>query len=345
MGTWTTTIRGRVGCWLHERWQTECALSPLLSRWTGIRWVDLHNRIECLGPGGDPASRVCPWQWTSELTVCRVFPDVARRLCAHCLSLWPLGSGPAADPDPGTEPRISVVIPIGGQARMGALRAVVESFRRQSVTALEIIVLEQSEAPQVQSCLPAGVRYAHVPTSQGAEGFNKSLLLNEGVRRARAAWVLLHDADIVVPQAYLAEVLARAAQGWEAVRPIRLLFYLDADSSSALAARGELAGIPDRVSHNFPGGSTAVRRDVYWEIGGHDEAFVGWGGEDTEFLDRLRTRRLFPGHFAPALHLWHPAAPKKATGDRNQDLLDSRLAVPAVERIRSLQKPTGGTTD
>jgi hypothetical protein len=46
---------------------------------------------------------------------------------------------------------------------------------------------------------------------------------------------------------------------------------------------------------------------------------------------------MFPGHFAPALHLWHAPAPKKLSGDRNQEFQDQQMAVPIEERIRQLQ--------
>jgi len=42
----------------------------------------------------------------------------------------------------------------------------------------------------------------------------------------------------------------------------------------------------------------------------------------------------------PTIHLWHPSAPKKASGHRNQQQQDEKLAVPAEERIRRLRKGT-----
>lgn len=330
-------VRSQVGCWLNERWRTECALNTTLSRITGIRWQDLHNRLECLRNGGDALSRVCDWKWTSELTVCQVFPGVASRLCCRCFQDWPLGSKASSGPDQGGEPRISVIIPVGDVTRHAALMAVLASFRRQTHREYELIVVEQSPEPLLANLIPSGARYRHFPDAKGVDGFNKSYLMNEAVRMARAPWVLLHDADIVVPCGYLEAILDRARSGWEAVRPIRFLFYLDQARSVTFAADGMWPACIDRVTQNFPGGSTAIKRESYWQIGGHDERFVGWGGEDTEFLERLQECRVFPGHFAPALHLWHPPATKKFSGDRNQVLLDQQLVLPVEERIRQLR--------
>ncbi len=337
--------RSRIGCWANERWRTECALSPTLSRITGIGWQDLHNRIERLSEGGDAPSRVCDWMGTSELTVCRVFPHTAARLLRRCLHDWPLGCGGLITPEPAAHPRISVIIPVSGVARQAPLVTALASLLRQSIREYEVIVVEQSAEPLLRGVLPAGVQYRHFPNPGGADAFNKSHMMNESVRMAKAPWVLLHDADIVVPHRYLEAILARARGGWEAVRPIRFLFYLDERRSAAFAADAKCPSRIDRVTQNFPGGSTAITRDAYEQMGGHDERFVGWGGEDTEFLDRLRTRRVFPGHFAPALHLWHAPAQKKQSGDRNQKCLDQQMAIPAEERILRLRAVRETATD
>lgn len=335
-------LKRRLGCWLHERWRLECALCPILSRLTGIRWYDLHNRIERIGVGGDAASRVCRWQWTSELTVCQVFPEVGARLLRHCVESWPLLPAGTRDGEVAPPPRISVIIPVGAEERHAALRAVLASFLGQTEPGIEVIVAEQSSVPRLEQRLPLGVRYLHITDAAGEAGFNKSRLMNAAARQSRAPWLLFHDGDIVVPAGYVAAILERVESGpWEALRPIRFLFCLDSVGSERYLRSSDLPAEIARVTQNFPGGSTAVRRDVYWALGGHDERFVGWGGEDTEFLDRLRTRRLFPGHFAPALHLWHPPAPKKRSGDRNQAVQDARLSISAEERIRELRVRMG----
>lgn len=335
-------IRKAAGCWGNERWRTECALDALFCRLSGIRWQDLCNRRERLVPGGDAEARVCDWKWTSELTVCRVFPNVGGRLLHRCLRDWPFAWAGSVNRDSAGDVGISVILPVGGSVRHVTLMAVVRSFLSQGAGAPEIIVVEQGGNGSLRTMLPEGVRYVPVPgCGQDAE-FNKSLLLNTGVRESTSSWVLLHDADIVVPKRYLEAILERTRGGeWDAIRPIRFLFYPGEASSSVFVETGRLPDAVHRVTQNFPGGSTAVRRDVYWELGGHDERFAGWGGEDTEFLDRLRTCRVYPGGFAPALHLWHAPADKKRTGDRNQKLQDERLSVPVEDRIRELRALLG----
>ncbi|HRU06374.1 MAG TPA: galactosyltransferase-related protein [Candidatus Brocadiia bacterium] len=334
------SLKARLGCWLHERWRTECALSPLLSRLTGIRWLDLCNRIERLAPGSDDDARVCEWEWTSALTVGRVFPRVSGRLASRLARLWPLPQGQPARLADVAAPRVSVVLPVCGLDRKPCFEAVMAGLLRQSLRDIEILVLEHSRRPVYGDGLAEGVVYRHFPApSDDGSVFNKSMLFNAGARQARAPWLLLHDADIAVPARYLESALARVEAGWEAARPIRLLLYLSQAASQEFERTGVLPQRPEvwQVTQNFPGASTLIRKDIYWELGGHDERFRGWGGEDSEFLSRLRTRRMFLGGFAPAFHLWHPPAQGRVSGDGNQGLLAALLAEAPEARVRRLR--------
>lgn len=337
------SLRQRVGCWCHERWRTELVLSRPLARLAGMRWQALCNRRERLLPGSDDESWVCDWADSSWLTVARVFPEVGARLLKHCLQEWPVTVADKADDRRTQPPRVSVILPIGGRERMAQFRVVLGSLLGQEFDGYEVVVAECGPEPLLCGELPRSVTCVWVrPASEGDE-FNKSRALNEGVRAAVAPIVLLHDADAVVPKCYLRSVWDRLQAGWEAVRPVRLQFCLGREESDRFAASHgtEMPARVPWVMQNNPGCSVAIRRDVYWQIGGHDERFVGWGGEDLEFLDRLKTRRLFAGSYAPAIHLWHPPAPKKASGDRNNALMLQLRSVPAWQRIKSLAA-TGG---
>jgi len=89
----------------------------------------------------------------------------------------------------------------------------------------------------------------------------------------------------------------------------------------------------------------AVRRETYWEIGGHDESYFGWGEEDAEFLERLRTRTVCEAGWAPMVHLWHAQAPQKASGKRNHALHAVIANDPPLRRIEVLRAMSlGGAT-
>jgi len=92
-----------------------------------------------------------------------------------------------------------------------------------------------------------------------------------------------------------------------------------------------------RPSHQNTPMPLAVRKRAYDAIGGHDESFVGWGGEDVEFLSRLRTLWCSEGGRVPIVHVWHPFAPQKANGHRNLELLSRALSLSPEQRITQLR--------
>jgi hypothetical protein len=96
---------------------------------------------------------------------------------------------------------------------------------------------------------------------------------------------------------------------------------------------------PEAVWQNWKGGTLAIRRDAYFRIGGFDERFVDWGGEDDEFFDRCRVLKQYDFGYLPFIHLWHEPQPTKSSPvrDRNLNLLAKLLQIPPEERIRELK--------
>jgi glycosyltransferase involved in cell wall biosynthesis len=330
-------VKRWLGCWANERWRTELALMPLGER-LGHHWRDLCNRHEKIMWGDDSASRLVSSEFTSYLTVASTFPKVGGRLARKCFAEHPLPRLVIDRAPVYPTPRVSVILPVSGSDRIPGFAVALSGLANQSLREIEIVVLEHSPFPEYITHVPEGVSYEHIPYSETESEFNKSMLLNRGVELAKAPVVLLHDADILVPRDYLSLALKRIEAGFEAIRPLRFLFYLDQGSTSHLIDEGALSDQEtiDRVAQNSQGGSTLIRKTTYRAIGGHDERFLGWGGEDLEFLERLRTQRLFRGGFMPALHLWHPPALNKASGGRNQRLLSDLRSQTPAERIQRL---------
>jgi hypothetical protein len=340
------TLKQKLGCWLHERWRAELVLrAPRLAARCGLGWQDLCNRRERLTADPATGGRICHWEDSSQLTVARVFPRVGAALLRRALEEWPLefhfGRREAAD----TPPEISILIPIGGSERRPQFELALAAARAQQGIAFEIIVVEQSEAPQLEACVPGDVRHIHQPASSKQRGFNKSWALNRAAKEARGKNYLMLDADYLIPRNF-AQECHRALQSLEGVRPGRLLFNLseralrrlttEPDMTAPLELDGIVANTPTPV---------ALRAAAYWSLGGHDESYFGWGGEDNEFLERLRTRPISEGGWLPIVHAWHLPAPKKLNGDRNRELHAAITAAPVAERIRGLvARPTGGLT-
>lgn len=336
------SAKQRLGCWLNERWRTEAVLlAPPLARALGTSWLDLCNRNETLLRDADTGGRVCSWSDSSRLTVARIFPDVGQRLMQSVLGEWPIGHVSEVAATTGM-PEVSMVIPYGGTARRHQLQLTLLAALGQTNVEFEVIVVEQSQLPTLPGTLPQGVVYRHQHLEDGSE-FNKCSALNFGVRESRGSALIVLDADYVLPARFAAEC-ARALGVVDAVRPARLIFYLDeASTAMTKAPDWEIDMLqPEYIVANNPT-PIAVRRSTYDAIGGHDEDYCGWGGEDLEFLDRLRVHKVAEGGWMPVLHAWHAPAPKKSSGDRNRALHQAKMAQPPLQRIAALLGRTDST--
>jgi hypothetical protein len=98
------------------------------------------------------------------------------------------------------------------------------------------------------------------------------------------------------------------------------------------------------VTQNLEGVSIAVDRDCYFNLGGHDEAFVGWGGEDNEMFERCRSVALYPFMYLPFIHLHHDPQPGKLqpAGLETKRLFEERSLIPAQQRILELSSRNFG---
>ncbi|QEF99480.1 hypothetical protein Mal15_35450 [Stieleria maiorica] len=277
---------------------------------------------------------------------------MGRHLLGAC---FPTLSFRWSSPQPEHGPAVSVLVAIGGEDRqrllvpcLASLFAAAEEVR----AGVEIILVREGEHREsaIEQIFPEVVECSVPPQP----AFNKSLMLNVAARKARGEILVIHDADLLVSPSYLTTCLQRCRQA-EAARPGRLIFYLNDSSTDRLVSAVGSSAKPqtlhdagirpnelsiERVVQNTPN-PMAVRRETYFSLGGHDEDFEGWGGEDLEFLSRLRTTSIDEFGSEPLIHLWHPPSPKKQNGDRNQQLQDRKLSQPPQQRVRLLVEKSG----
>lgn len=258
---------------------------------------------------------------------------------ASALKQWPIRVQHSA---PGTKlPQISFVIPHRGRDRVDLLKLVIASIFSQQGAAVECIVVEQNSTREI-GALPEGVRYIHLPHPTHPEPWRKSWAYNVGVAAARGSIVVCHDGDILVPERYAAEVLRQIDdRGFEAVHLQRFLFYLDREKTAEIGARRSVVPVRcERVNQNWQGGTLAITKAAYDAIGGFDERFVDWGGEDNEFFDRCTQLKQNVFGYLPFVHLWHPPQPTKFNEGRELAvaLMRERMALPHALRATELQQ-------
>jgi hypothetical protein len=343
-------LRQRLGAALHDWPVFERNLRGRDAE--GGHWTLIGNRRDRIqvGPGGIGAA--CEGRWTSRLHGCDVFPSLGRRLMDRALEEWPPGfaerpaEGNGSALSAPTAPDVSFVIGHRGLDRLPLLSVVLASIAAQAGAIVECVLVEQSESPAVRDRLPDWVRYLHTPSPAGMP-YSRSWAFNVGARAARAPVLAFHDNDMIVPRRYAAELTTIHRRGSEVMNLKRFVFYLDEAATGRVLAGEGISGVPEKVIQNLEGGgSVGVDRDAFFDLGGFDESFVGWGGEDNEFWERAAVRAVWPWGYLPLVHLHHAEQPEKGRRDRRTAaLLDERSRIPPGERARELRGRAFGRAD
>lgn len=179
-----------------------------------------------------------------------------------------------------------------------------------------------------------------VPVSYGhstARPVNRAQARNNASHGIVADVLFFADSDMWIPK----------EQFWAAVELAHssgrmVLAYVDHLRLNKHSTERTLNGNPTyqgQTVKGCSGGCFAVPFDLLQEVGGHDERFEGWGGEDRSFqfaCDVLAG----PGERIPgkSLHLWHPrgADQSKTTMERRRGIaLAMRYKVAAGIKTRA----------
>ena len=226
-----------------------------------------------------------------------------------------------------SEPRLTAVVPFRGAGDADRTQNLATVLAWLSSMPIQVVLSEQSE--QASALVPPGI--AHVWSASSAP-FSKAVACNEGVLASRSSVVALVDADTMVrSRALLTSAqlirLSASAQPVAAIRPFGQLIDLDRDQSARVHDTGALPGEgvgPGDMSRRWEhiplaGGILVIERSAYLDVGGMDEAFSGWGGEDDAF-SRILERCDVPSRkltSETAYHLWHSRPGEKRYGHPN----------------------------
>ncbi|MFC4117849.1 glycosyltransferase [Nonomuraea zeae] len=206
-----------------------------------------------------------------------------------------------------------------GGVRLRNLLACLLALRDQSAAREEyrVMVVESDDVPRWREHIePYADHYLFAPKS-GL--FNKSWAVNAGVMNCpgQVELVCILDADVLADREFVARNVARFQRpGTAGHLTYRDMFCLDDDATSwairerihRKAAHADPAHLRGFLLRRPPGCCLWVRRAVFEGIGGMDERYEGWGGEDHDFVYRFDIAAPFDSYEDPLLHMTHPEA-------------------------------------
>lgn len=284
----------------------------------------------------------------------RAHDPAAVEVGAADLLAWPAPAPPADVPDA----PVLVVVPFrdrtAGRSRLRNLLACVRALADQTAdrASYRVVVVEADEQPRWEAVVRPRVHsYLHL---RAPGHFNKAWAVNAGVVQAGPSEVVcVLDADVLVDREFVDRNVARfRARGAQAHLPFRDALCLDPASSDAAIRRrllhADASVAPDvlrgAVLRRPPGHCVWVRTDLFHRVGGFDERFVGWGGEDLDLVFRLDVVGAVDRYGDALLHLHHERPQTQVDGKRfyaGRRLLSWHPAGP----IGQLDAPATSTDD
>lgn len=230
---------------------------------------------------------------------------------------------------------ISYIIPCRNYERTDSIETIILSVKAQKYPHIEIIVSEQDLSSRLSK---KAAPYKHILASTSVSHlFNKALAFNMGVKEAKGEILVLHDADIIANDFYTSDVAdIMKNQQRCACHLGKTVVYTNQSSAAMINNVGIVGGYPkiERVVGYFEGGSLACTKDYYWEIGGFNEDFWGYGVEDCEFYARLKYKGFVENRHHVFLHLHHSRFPGWEEHHINNKKLGESIAkLPIEEKI------------
>jgi glycosyltransferase involved in cell wall biosynthesis len=247
------------------------------------------------------------------------------------------------------------------------LGRVLAAVARQTSPPEEVLLADDGSGEEVRSVFAKWsaaqrLRVEHV--WQPHEGFRRARILNEAIARARSEYLVFLDGDTLPHRQFIADhrrLGRRGAfiQGHRALVIERAAAWFglggfQQDRRRALW-RGQLQGVKHAYRWPMPllktchglrgirGCNLGIWREDLVRVNGYNEAFVGWGREDSELAVRLMNtgvRRLDVRGWALCYHLWHPPASRAAVPG-NDELLAGAIKGCAVRCASGVQQHLG----
>ncbi|BES70561.1 glycosyltransferase [Marinobacter nanhaiticus D15-8W] len=207
------------------------------------------------------------------------------------------------------------------RGRQAHLDALIDGLTRQTEPAFELIIASmQPEPPRISAEVPFPVRVVTVP----GERMPLAAARNAAARAADTERLIFLDVDCIPGPELVGQYIRQLdASGRCLLGEVRYLPGTCSTEDIKASTFADLAGFAvqhparpslesdgwiDEPEHRALWGlSFALTKDQYFSAGGMDELYVGYGGEETDFAERLAANgtRLAWCSDALALHQYH----------------------------------------
>lgn len=252
-----------------------------------------------------------------------------------------------------SKPNASIIVTTYN--RPDALAMVLRAFASQTVRNFEVIIADdgsQLATTQLIAEIQPELNYPLLHVWQPDEGFRAAMIRNKAVAVARADYLIFIDGDSIPRPDFVRQHCACAEPGyfvvgnrvllnenftqailrehtpiyhWSLWRWLWLRIQGQCNRISPLISL-PLGGLR-KMNQSWKGAKTcnlALWRADFLNVNGFDEAYTGWGYEDSDLVIRLLKSGVMrkEGRFAlPVFHLWHPEADRALSEANYQRLL------------------------
>jgi glycosyltransferase involved in cell wall biosynthesis len=259
-------------------------------------------------------------------------------------------------------PRIALIINTADQPDY--LARVLRAVEAQTVSPAEVLVADDGSGPETSNVFQtwsSGKAFVTRHIWQEKAGFRRARILNQAIACARSEYIVFLDGDTIPHPQFIADhsqvsrpssfvqghraLIKQKAAGWFGLQDFTQ------DRQRAFW-KGQLGGWKHAFRWPLPlirirrdlqgvrGCNLAICRQDLVRVNGYNEAFVGWGREDSELAVRLMNsgvRRCDIRGWALCYHLWHPPASRTGLG-ANDELLAQAIGTRAKRCVLGLNQ-------
>lgn len=115
--------------------------------------------------------------------------------------------------------------------------------------------------------------------------WNLAASRNDGVKKAQEAHcdvIIVNDADTIPEIGPLTKAIEECQKDGLIHLPFKIVNYLE-ESETDVYLSGKTEGLKARLFFGGVSGVLVCKPETWWELGGQDEKFKQWGGEDDAF--------------------------------------------------------------